>query len=114
MKAYFVEYPTQLANRCSLQLTEKINDYTHKINTEFVGYHDNKEIAIYHLRRIINDDSLQDSYAAAINNIIFSALRDWYNEVSNYESNNKGYLSAKNEAALALKQQLDDFYTSFA
>lgn len=114
MKAYFANHPTQLAHRCSIRLTEKLNDYTYKINTAFAGYYDNKEIAINHLRSIIDDNKFQDSHAMVISNIIFSALSDWYDDVRNYESNNKGYLSAKNEAALALKQQLDDFYTSFA
>lgn len=114
LKAYFADHPVQLANRCSALLTEKLNDYTHKINTAFVGYYDNKEGAINHLRRIIDDNEFQDSHAMVISNILIFALSDWYNDVRNYESANNGYFSAKNEAALALKQQLDDFYTSFA
>ncbi|MCB1658436.1 MAG: hypothetical protein KDI39_09435, partial [Pseudomonadales bacterium] len=80
----------------------------------FTGYYDDKEHATNHLRAVICDEGFQNFHSNEIKNILIFALNDWYNDVRNYESANNGYCSAKNEAALALKQQLDDFYNTFA
>lgn len=114
LKAYFADYPVQLANRCRVQLTEKLNDYTYRVKSAFEGYYDDKEQATNHLRVVICDEGFQNFHSKEISNILIFALSDWYDDIRNYESANNGYLSAKNEAALALKQQLDDFYMSFA
>ena len=118
MKVYFANYPTEFADIFNLELNEKVNNYKKEIDSIFksyatTGYYENKEQAINHLRRIINNDEFQDYHAKEISNILILSFNNWTNEIRNYESANNGYISAKNEASLTLKQQIDEFNTSF-
>jgi len=83
-----------------------------KKNASNGGYYENRSKAENHLKEVIIDAIHQD-YAKKINDILISALNVWINDVRNYELANNGYISAKNEAALSLKQQIDAFNTSF-